>query len=429
MLEFIYSIPTFIVNNPALLVIPFISAIIGWGTNVLALEMTFYPLEFIGFKFNGIKAIGWSGFPPIGWQGIIPSKAESMAGKATDMITTKLIDVEDQFARINPAIVAKEMESSILRLAREITNDVMSKHVPLWKLIPNKQKEKIYARAAVEIPAVIEEIMEEVKVNITDVFDLKGMAVNHLLANKDLLNRIFLEVGDKEFAFIKISGFYFGFLFGIIQAIICYLYPEGAYWQLPAGGLLVGYLTNVLALKMIFSPTNPIKIGPLTIQGLFIKRQKEVSRGYAELVSENIMTMDNVFTQMFKGAGADRLLRIIAKHSQEGIDKTAGFNSALIKFTSGTDTYDEIKMIAVNRFIEAAPEQIQVVFGYAKQALDIEETMYTRMAALPPDEFVDFLRPVFQEDEWKLILTGAILGMVAGFLQYGLTVFTDWCML
>ncbi len=426
MLEFIYSIPTFIVNNPALLVIPFISAIIGWGTNVLALEMTFYPLEFIGFKFNGIKAIGWSGFPPIGWQGIIPSKAESMAGKATDMITTKLIDVEDQFARINPAIVAKEMESSILRLAREITNDVMSKHVPLWKLIPNKQKEKIYARAAVEIPAVIEEIMEEVKVNITDVFDLKGMAVNHLLANKDLLNRIFLEVGDKEFAFIKISGFYFGFLFGIIQAIICYLYPEGAYWQLPAGGLLVGYLTNVLALKMIFSPTNPIKIGPLTIQGLFIKRQKEVSRGYAELVSENIMTMDNVFTQMFKGAGADRLLRIIAKHSQEGIDKTAGFNSALIKFTSGTDTYDEIKMIAVNRFIEAAPEQIQVVFGYAKQALDIEETMYTRMAALPPDEFVDFLRPVFQEDEWKLILTGAILGMVAGFLQYGLTVLVSW---
>ena len=73
--------------------LPFISAIIGWGTNVLALKMTFYPLEFIGFTFKGFKAIGWSGFPPIGWQGIIPSKAETMASKATDMITSKSIMV------------------------------------------------------------------------------------------------------------------------------------------------------------------------------------------------------------------------------------------------------------------------------------------------------------------------------------------------
>ncbi|BDS09379.1 DUF445 domain-containing protein [Aureispira anguillae] len=406
-------------NDLDIILLPFISAIIGWGTNVLALKMTFYPLEFIGFKFEGIKAIGWAGLPPIGWQGIIPSKAESMASKATDMITTKLIDVEDQFARINPTIVAKEMESSILRLAREVTNEVMTKHVPMWKLLPNSQKEKIYARAAEEIPSVIEEIMEEVKVNITDVFDLKAMAVNHLTNNKDLLNRIFLEVGDKEFTFIERSGFVFGFIFGIFQAIL-WVYCE-APWQLPVGGLLVGYLTNVLALRMIFSPTNPIHIFGFKIQGLFIKRQKEVSRGYAQLVSENVMTMDNVFTQMFKGAGADKLVKIIEKHSKEGIDKTAGFNSSLIKFTSGTDTYDEIKMIAVNRFIEAAPEQIHIVFDYAKQALDIEETMYVRMTNLPPDEFVNFLRPVFQEDEWKLILTGAILGMIAGCLQLLLT--------
>lgn len=406
-------------NNLDIVLLPFISAIIGWGTNVLALKMTFYPLEFIGFRVEGIKAIGWSGLPPIGWQGIIPSKAESMASKATDMITTKLIDVEDQFAKINPTIVAKEMEPSVLRLAREVTNEVMTKHVPVWKLLPNTQKEKIYARAAEEIPSVIEEIMEEVKTNITDVFDLKAMAVSHLTNNKDLLNRIFLEVGDKEFTFIERSGFGFGFLFGVVQALL-WVYC-GAPWQLPVGGLLVGYLTNVLALRMIFSPTNPVNIFGFKIQGLFIKRQKEVSRGYAKLVSENIMTMDNVFTQMFNGSGADKLLAIIQKHSQEGIDKTAGFNSSLIKFTSGTDTYDEIKTIAVGRFIEAAPKQIHIVFDYAKQALDIEETMYTRMTSLPPDEFVDFLRPVFQEDEWKLILTGAILGMIAGFLQLLLT--------
>jgi len=414
-LELLSTVWNYCWNNLDIMSLPFVSAIVGWGTNVIALKMTFYPLEFVGFRFDGIKAVGWAGLPPIGWQGIVPSKAETMASKATDMITTKLIDIEDQFARINPAIVAKEMEASILRLSREITNEVMTTHVPFWKLLPNSQKEKIYARAAVEIPSIIEEIMQEVKVNITEVFDLKEMAVNHLRANKDLLNRIFLEVGDKEFDFIEKSGAYFGFFFGLIQAYIWVYWA--AWWQLPLGGLLVGYLTNWLALKMIFEPIHPINFFGWKIQGLFIKRQKEVSRGYAKLVSDNIMTMDNVFTQMFKGAGGDKLVKIITKHSQEGIDKTAGFNSAFIKLTSGTATYDAMKTVAINRFIEAAPEQIHVAFDYAKQALDIEETMYTRMTSLPPDEFVDFLRPVFQEDEWKLILVGAILGLVAGFLQ------------
>ena len=342
-----------------------------------------------------------------------------MAGKATDMITTKLIDIEEQFGRINPKIVAKEMGGSVLRLARQVTDEVMTKHVPMWKLLPTRTKENVYAKAAEEIPFVIEEIMEDVKVNITEVFDLKKMVINYLLENKELINRIFLEVGDKEFQFIERSGFFFGFLFGILQAYIWMQY--GAWWQLPLGGLVVGYLTNVLALRLIFSPVHPIRIFGITIQGLFIKRQEEVSRGYSNLIADNIMTMDNVFTEMFNGEGADKLVRIIERHAQEGIDKTAGFNSTLIRFTSGTDSYDEIKKVAIQEFIEAAPNQIKFVFDYAKQSLDIEETLHTRMSSLPPDEFVNFLRPVFQEDEWKLILVGAILGMVAGFLQLLIT--------
>lgn len=414
MIELIYDFLS--THYASLIIIPLTSAVIGWGTNVLALKMTFYPIEFLGFEVKGLKGIGFT-IPPIGWQGIVPSKARKMASMSTDMITSKLIDIEEQFGRINPKIVAKELEPSMLRLARQVTDEVMTKHVPAWKIVPLKTKENVYEKAAKEIPLVIEQIMEEVKVNITEVFDLKKMVIDFLLANKELMNRIFLEVGDKEFTFIERSGLGFGFLFGLIQALICINYPEQAWWQLPLGGLVVGYLTNVLALRMIFSPVNPVHLLGFKIQGLFITRQKEVSRGYAQLISDNIMTMDNVFTEMFNGAGADQLIEIITRHSQEGIDKTAGFNSTLIKFTSGTDTYDEIKTTVISKFVEAAPKQINLVFGYAKQALDVEETLYSKMSSLPPDDFVNFLRPVFQEDEWKLIGIGALLGMIAGLLQ------------
>jgi hypothetical protein len=39
------------------------------------------------------------------------------------------------------------------------------------------------------------------------------------------------------------------------------------------------------------------------------------------------------------------------------------------------------------------------------------------MESLPPEDFQDLLRPCFQEDEMKLILTGAVLGFLAGIAQ------------
>ena len=39
------------------------------------------------------------------------------------------------------------------------------------------------------------------------------------------------------------------------------------------------------------------------------------------------------------------------------------------------------------------------------------------MERLSPEQFQDLLRPCFQEDEMKLILAGAVLGLLAGVAQ------------
>ena len=106
------------------LAIPVTSAIVGWGTNVLALKMTFYPLEFTG--------IG-----KVGWQGIIPNKAGAMAGKAVDILTTKLITIEDRFEQIDPGRVAEEMEPAMIRLTERIIDEALEEQAPvLWETAP-----------------------------------------------------------------------------------------------------------------------------------------------------------------------------------------------------------------------------------------------------------------------------------------------------
>ena len=51
----------------------------------------------------------------------------------------------------------------------------------------------------------------------------------------------------------------------------------------------MGYVTNWLALKLIFNPTHPHKVGPFTFQGVFLKRQYEASDRMAELAEYHFL--------------------------------------------------------------------------------------------------------------------------------------------
>lgn len=60
-------------------------------------------------------------------------------------------------------------------------------------------------------------------------------------------------------------------------------------WTLPAGGAVVGYITNWLAIKLIFEPVDPIRMGPFVLQGLFLKRQDEVRAWRSKLLCERVL--------------------------------------------------------------------------------------------------------------------------------------------
>jgi uncharacterized membrane protein YheB (UPF0754 family) len=407
------------------LIIPFTAAFMGWATNVIALKMTFYPIHFIGIKAEknewfGIKPLGWKGIGAIGWQGIIPSKAEVMAARAVDLMTGKLIDIKEQFAQIKPEVVAREMAPRLDELVHKIINEIFAEEFPLiWNALSDKRKQQVFQAALDEFPHVIEEVMDDVKDNIEELLDIKAMVVNELTKDKALLNEIFLTVGEKEFKFIEKSGIYFGFAFGVIQMVIWYFISDLAWtWtMLPIGGIVIGYVTNWLALKLIFEPVEPYRFMFVTFQGLFMKRQKEVSKAYSEIVATEILTTQNIFQTIMKGKGSEKLIKIVEHHIQEAVDKTAGLSRSLIQLTSGTKKYQALKQHTTERFIEELPNEIRVIFDYAEEALNIEGTMCEKMANLSPREFQGFLRPVFQEDELKLILVGAVLGGLAGLLQ------------
>ena len=272
-----------------------------------------------------------------------------------------------------------------------------------------------YNRIARDMPKVVTEIMEDVKHNITDVFDIKTMVVERLTKDKWLLNKIFIECGKEEFKFIERSGLYFGFLFGLVQMAVWYFFQE--WWLLPLFGLIVGYATNWLALKLIFEPVEEKKILGIKFQGLFIKRQNEVSSEYAKMLAYEIFTFDRVFAAIIGGPTKERFTSMIAEHANQAIEDGVGISKPIVNLVAGKRNYERMKSIVVEKTVAEMPKAVSPAFSYAEEAMDLENTFRTKMIALSPAEFVNFLRPVFQEDELKLIMVGAVLGMAAGFGQ------------
>lgn len=391
--------------EPILFLIPWTYGFVGWITNWIALKMTFYPIRFIGFP------------PYLGWQGIIPRKAHKMASKSVDVITLRLLKIGEVFQKIDPYRAAETLYPSLDPLVRDSLEKFYQLD-PKWdELLPPAAKEEIYYKVRRETKANIRQVVGRLQSDIDSLFDLKGLVLKKLSGdNVSLVVEIFQKVGAPEFRFIERSGFYFGFLLGIVQVLIWILFP--IWWTLPLQGVVVGYLTNYLAIQMIFRPLKPKKyLGIWEYQGLFLKRQKEVSKQYSHLVAEKILNPKNIIEELVFGEGAEVILQIIEKAAREQIDRMSLLAKPLI-FLSGKWEYFEKLKTELSIKISLASRDISFdLEDYLKMSMQLEETMADRMSALEPTEFESILRSAFQEEEWLLILVGGILGAFVGAMQ------------
>jgi uncharacterized membrane protein YheB (UPF0754 family) len=391
-------------QNLTLILIPVISAVVGYVTNYLAVKMMFYPIEFIGIK------------PIFGWQGLIPAKRREMAEIEVELVLGKLLSVKDIVNRLDPAQINKAISRRLKQVIRKIVNEVMEESAPtLWASLPVQGKNLVYSRIELDSPNLVNKMVYDFQHNIDEILDIKELVVEQLVQSPELINEIFLKSGEKEFPFIEKSGLYFGFLFGLPTMALWYFYQ--AWWILPLGGLLVGYLTNWIALKIIFEPKHPVKFAGFTFQGMFLKRQAEVSRVYSDIIEKKLFNSKNVIEIVLHGSGSGQLLELIELHVNDAIDRYISIAQPYFAIGVGTEGYYKMKRTAVQQIFENSDKYLLYAHEYADDALRVGEDLRIKMEALSPEEFEGVLRPAYQQDEWKLIVTGALLGMGAGFFQ------------
>lgn len=379
------------------------AAVTGWVTNWLAIQMSFYPVRFVG--------IG-----AIGWQGVIPRKAEKMAHICIDRTLQKFGDLNAVYEKLEPHQIVEQVVSQLIPRVDEYIDEIMYENHPvLWDNLPIFLKNRIYQWARAELPSRIEELVEDFGDDLSDLVDLKALLSRELHRHPDLMNRIFQQAGSVELRSVINLGAVIGAVLGALIVPFWTRYPEP--WLLPVAGFAVGFITNWLAINLIFAPVEPRRFLFWKVQGLFLRRQSEISDVWARLVAEELITVEKVADAMVNGAQGDRTRAIIQKHLRPLLD-----NSPVLKTVTqvsvGVTGYTELKKALYQKAVVATGEVFSDPAFNRGRAPVVAQVLAGQMKALGPDEFQGILRPAFHEEELQLMLVGGIFGAVGGLIQF-----------
>jgi uncharacterized membrane protein YheB (UPF0754 family) len=415
-------------STVALITVPFVTGAIGYLTNWTGVLMLFYPVHFKGlraewlhrvarvlpYKIRQIPGLMIGG---IGWQGIVPSRAAKMGSLAVDSGIAKLGTPKEFFKQLDPEKIAEQIVVKTQGEIEDVVDRVMRREQPrLWNDLPPQIKALVVQRVQHQLPETVRELTDEIGENIDQLVDVKLMVIKRF--DPELANRVFLDMGRRELKFIQNFGFFFGFVLGIPVAALTHFVTF--WWLLPVLGVIVGYVTNWVALWMIYEPPERRKFGPFHFQGLFIRRQREVAEVYARIVADEILTVAEFGKELLHGPQADRTRSLIEAAMRPAIDRAIGPARRALRVAVGSREYDAIRDSFATEPVDKLMVPLEDPEFSHSQSATMRKLITERMREMSPQDFGEMLRTATREDEWLLLLHGAVLGFAGGLVHLGI---------
>jgi uncharacterized membrane protein YheB (UPF0754 family) len=337
-----------------------------------------------------------------------------MGSLAVDSGIAKLGTPREFFEQLEPEKIAQQIIERVRPDISEVVHRVMLREQPrLWQRLPPPIQDLVIRRVEDQLPDIVRELTQQIGENIDQLVDVKLMVIKRF--DPELANCVFLDMGRRELKFIQNFGFAFGFALGIPVAAITHFLAF--WWLLPILGICVGYVTNWVALWMIYEPARPQRWGPWRMQGLFIRRQPEVAGVYARIVSEQILTVSEFGKELLGGPQSDRTRALIESAMRPAIDRAVGPARVAVRVAVGAREYDSLRDAFAAEPVDRVMGPLTDPEFSAQQSQTMGRLIQERLRKLPPEDFAEMLRTATREDEWLLLLHGAVLGLAGGLVH------------
>ncbi len=185
----------------------------------------------------------------------------------------------------------------------------------------------------------------------------------------------------------------------------------------PVVSSFIGWLTNYLAVKMLFHPRKPITFLSVTIQGIFPKRQKELAANLAMMIQDNLISTKDVSAVITSPEFAERFKAML----QEGIEtfiqeKLVGLHPMVAMFLHD-EMMEKVRGLLVTQLNEIVPGLLARGAQEVEDRFDVAALVRDKIEGFSMDQLELLLFSIMKQEFRFIELVGAVLGFVIGVVQ------------
>jgi uncharacterized membrane protein YheB (UPF0754 family) len=188
-------------------------------------------------------------------------------------------------------------------------------------------------------------------------------------------------------------------------------------YLLPILAALIGWITNYLAIKMLFHPHQPKKILGLTFQGVFPKRQAQIAEKLGELVANELFSMKDVAQKIEDLSTQPEALEEVGKRIEQTIRGKLISAFPMLSMFLSDEMIEKVTSLFKGELEDFLRVSAQGLAVKMEESVDIQALVREKVQAFSSNKIEELLLG-FIEQEFRFIeKIGAVLGFLIGCIQ------------
>lgn len=186
---------------------------------------------------------------------------------------------------------------------------------------------------------------------------------------------------------------------------------------LPLIAALIGWMTNYIAVKMLFHPKEPKKIVGITFHGVFPKRQNVLAEKLGQLVADELFSVSDVSAKIKEFAISDEAMNEVGKRIEMTIRNKLVQAFPMLAMFLTDEMVEKVTGLFKNELKDFLSATSQGMGEKLEENLNVEAMVKERVNAFSSEKLEKLLNQLMKKEFKFIELVGAILGFLIGCLQ------------
>ncbi|WP_297404866.1 DUF445 family protein [uncultured Cetobacterium sp.] len=183
-------------------------------------------------------------------------------------------------------------------------------------------------------------------------------------------------------------------------------------------GSLIGWITNYVAIKMLFRPYKEINLFFFKIQGLIPKRKHEIGLSLAETIQSELISLDDIMKKLENAEIEEEMERVIDNILEAKLAKEISSKFPMLAMFLNESTLNKIKDSIRDTIMENKDQIIELLFTTLEKNVDFKEIIVEKVDAFSLEELEGIIFSLAKKELKHIEIVGAILGGLIGIAQF-----------